>query len=195
MFYCPPSDIRVSVDVGCKFHQVAVGLSSGETNAMFAFGIRVDLQTQLQNLEDLKIVARESSDRVDSDLSAGEIGLRLGAAYIMKGSVERVLDRVRISVSLIDAQKDVQAWAGSYDRELTASNWFDIRNEISGVITKTLQATLSPAEESRMVSVPTENIEALQAYFRAKQRMAKRTVETLAEAIGYFQQAIDLDPD
>jgi transposase len=30
MFYCPPSDIRVSVDVGCKFHQVAVGLSSGE---------------------------------------------------------------------------------------------------------------------------------------------------------------------
>jgi transposase len=30
MFYCPPHDIRVSVDVGCKFHQVAVGLSSGE---------------------------------------------------------------------------------------------------------------------------------------------------------------------
>jgi transposase len=30
MFYCPPSDIRVSVDVGCKSHQVAVGLSSGE---------------------------------------------------------------------------------------------------------------------------------------------------------------------
>ncbi len=30
MFYCPPTDIRVSVDVGCKSHQVAVGLSSGE---------------------------------------------------------------------------------------------------------------------------------------------------------------------
>ncbi len=30
MFYCPPTDIRVSVDVGCKSHHVAVGLSSGE---------------------------------------------------------------------------------------------------------------------------------------------------------------------
>ena len=30
MFYCPPRDIRVSIDVGCKHHQVAVGLSDGQ---------------------------------------------------------------------------------------------------------------------------------------------------------------------
>lgn len=30
MFYRPPLEIRVSVDVGCKQHQVAVGLSTGE---------------------------------------------------------------------------------------------------------------------------------------------------------------------
>ncbi len=53
--------------------------------------------------------------------------------------MERVLDRVRISVILIDAEKEEQAWAGSYDRDLTAANWFDIRNEISGVITDKLQ--------------------------------------------------------
>ncbi len=29
-------------------------------NAMFAFGLRVDLQTQLQILHDLKVIARES---------------------------------------------------------------------------------------------------------------------------------------
>ena len=79
-------------------------------NAMFAFGIRVDLQTQLQNLHDLKIIARESTDRIDSDMSLAEIGLKLGAAYIMKGSVERVLDQVRISVTLIDAEKEEQTW-------------------------------------------------------------------------------------
>ena len=59
---------------------------------MFAFGIRVDLQTQLQKMQNLKIIARESSDKVDSAMSLAEIGLKLGAAYIMKGSVERVLD-------------------------------------------------------------------------------------------------------
>ena len=164
-------------------------------NAMFAFGIRVDLQTQLQNLHDLKIIARESSDRIDSNMSLTEIGLKLGAAYIMRGSVERVLDRVRINVTLIDAERDEQTWAGSYDRLLTASNWFDIRNEITSVITETLQAELSPAEQERLETVPTENLAALQAYFHGKQRMAKRTVGTLAEAIDYFQQAIQLDPE
>ena len=164
-------------------------------NALFAFGIRVDLQTQLQNISDLKIIARESSDKIDSDMSIAEAGLKLGAAYIMKGSVERVLDRVRINVILIDAQNEQQTWVSSYDRELNASNWFDIRNEISGVITESLQTQLSPAEQQRMAIVPTENLDALQAYFRGKQRMAKRTTGTLAEAVEYFQQAVELDPE
>ena len=164
-------------------------------NAMFAFGLRVDLQTQLQNLHDLKIIARESSDRIDSAMSLAEIGLKLGAAYIMKGSVERVFDQVRINVILLDAEREEQAWAGSYDRKLTAGNWFDIRDEISGVITNTLQARLSPAERKRLGTVPTQNIAAAQAYYHGVQRMAKRTVGTLAEAIDYFQQAVELDPD
>jgi TolB-like protein len=164
-------------------------------NALFAFGIRIDLQTQLQNIHDLKIIARESSDRINNELSLREMGLSLGAAYIMKGSVERVLDQVRISVTLIDTEKEVQTWAGSYDRELTATNWFDIRDEISGVITDTLQAELSPAEQARFETVPTENLVALEAYFHGKQRMAKRTTAALIEAVGYFQQAVELDPD
>ena len=163
-------------------------------NAMFAFGIRVDLQTQLQNLHDLKIIARASSDKADAEMSLPEMGLKLGAAYIMKGSVERVLDRVRVNVVLLDAEKDEQTWAGTYDRELTTANWFDIRNEISGVITDRLRAELSPAEQQRLDIVPTENLVALQAYYRGKRRMAKRTTGTLAEAVGYFQKAVELDP-
>lgn len=163
-------------------------------NAIFAFGLRVDLQTQLQNIHDLKIVARESADNVDNQLSLREIGMKLGAAYLMKGSVERVLGRVRVNVILIDAENEEQAWAGSYDRELTAANWFDIRNEISGVVTDRLQANLSPEQKQRLDGLPTDNMGALQAYFRGKQRMARRTTESLAEAIEHFQTAVDQDP-
>ena len=170
-------------------------LGHDPSNAMFAFGIRIDLQTQLQNLHDLKIIARESTDRIDSDMSLREMGLKLGAAYIMKGSVERVLDQVRISVTLIDTEEERQTWASNYDRELTANNWFDIRNEISRVITDELKTELSPEEQERLETKPTENLAALQAYYHGIQRMAKRTVGALAEAVDYFQQAIQLDPE
>ena len=164
-------------------------------NAMFAFGIRLDLQTQLQNITDLKIIARESSDRIDSNMSIAEAGLKLGAAYIMKGSVERVLNRIRINVILIDAQNEQQTWVRSYDRELSANNWFDIRNEISSVITNSLQAQLLPAEQDSLTSVPTASFAAHQAYLLGQDRMANRSTAALAEAISYFQEAIDLDPD
>lgn len=164
-------------------------------NAIFGFGLRVDLHTQLQTVYDLKIVARESSDQVDEDLSLREIGVRLGAAYVMRGSVERILDRVRVNVVLINADDEKQEWAGSFDRELTAGNWFDIRNEISRIVTSRLEAGLSPQQQQRMDAPPTENMAALQAYFRGKQRMARRTTQSLSEAVGHFQRAVDLDPE
>lgn len=164
-------------------------------NAIFGFGLRVDLHTQLQTVRDLKIVARESSDRIDIEMTLREIGMKLGAAYLMKGSVERVLDRVRVNVVLINADNEEQTWAGSYDRKLTTADWFDIRNEISGVVTDRLRARLSPKQRQRLDALPTEDMAALQAYFRGKQRMAKRTTEALSEAIQHFQQAVELDPE
>lgn len=55
MFYCPPFDIRVSVDVGCKSHQVAVGLSSGEVLDEFNIDHHPDgFRTFFANLEKLE---------------------------------------------------------------------------------------------------------------------------------------------
>ncbi len=56
MFYCPPSDIRVSVDVGCKSHQVAVGLSSGEVLDEFSISHQPEgFRTFFAKLEQLEL--------------------------------------------------------------------------------------------------------------------------------------------
>ena len=55
MFYCPSSDIRVSVDVGCKSHQVAVGLSSGEVLDEFSISHQPEgFRTFFAKLEQLE---------------------------------------------------------------------------------------------------------------------------------------------
>jgi TolB-like protein/Tfp pilus assembly protein PilF len=162
--------------------------------ADLAFGVRLDLHTQLEKLQDIKIIARASAETIDRDLPVPELARKLGVAFIMKGTVERILDRVRVSVSLIDAESE-QAWSFVYDRKLDVGSLFDIRDDIAGEITGNLQAELSPQELQRIQNRPTENFDAYQAYLLGKQRMARRTTVALAEAISYFQKAVDLDPE
>lgn len=163
-------------------------------NAIFAYGLRVDLQAQLQQLHDLKIIARESVDRIDVTMPVSQIGLRLGTSYIMRGSIERAFDQVRITVILIDTETGTQSMARSYDRALTARNWFDIRNEITGNIVSSLQAELTPGEQRRLMAEPTQSLAALNAYGQGMRLKSKRTIGALGEAIKLFQKAVELDP-
>jgi len=164
-------------------------------NEQFAYGIRVDLQTQLQKLHDVTIIARESSDSIDATLPLSQIGLRLGAAYIMKGTVERAFDQVRISVILVNAETGAQALAANFDRNLSARNWFDIRNEITDSIVRTMRAELSPDERRRVRTEPTQSLAAMNAYGQGMRRKDRRTVVSLAQAIESFRKAIEFDPE
>ena len=49
-------------------------------------------------------------------------------------------------------------------------------------------------EKARVDAVPTQNLEAWEAYQIGKQRMARRTSHALAEAERSFREALELDP-
>jgi tetratricopeptide (TPR) repeat protein len=97
-------------------------------------------------------------------------------------------------VQLIDCETEAHLWAETYDREMTAANIFAIQSEIAATVADALRATLSPEEQDRLASVPTENMAAYEAYLLGRQRLARDTAASLVEAVDYFQQAIELDP-
>jgi tetratricopeptide (TPR) repeat protein len=123
-----------------------------------------------------------------------EIGRQLGVAKVLEGGVQRAGDRVRINVQLIDAATSAHLWAESYDRELTIANIFAIQSEVAAAIVGALKASLTPGEQARAKLVPTQNLEAWEAYQLGKQRMAARSTPALADAETHLQNAITLDP-
>ena len=60
--------------------------------------------------------------------------------------MQRAGDRVRINVQLIDAATDEHLWAETYDRQLTASNIFEIQTEIVRAIAAKLEAAYLGAD-------------------------------------------------
>jgi TolB-like protein/Tfp pilus assembly protein PilF len=169
--------------------------SAKEDDVFFVDGIHDDILTQLSKVSALKVISRTSVEKFrDTQLSTKEIAGQLGVKSILEGGVQRAGDRVRINVQLIDADSDAHLWAESYDRELTAANIFAIQSEVAAAIAGALKATLTAGEQARIQVVPTQNLQAWQAYQLGSQRMAKRTSAGLADAERFFRRAINLDP-
>ncbi len=170
--------------------------SANPDDAFFVDGIHDDLLTHISRIGSIKVISRTSVMQYrDSTQSIPQIGAELGVATVLEGGVQRAGDQVRINVQLIDALTDEHLWAEIYDRQLSATNIFSIQTEIAEAIAKALQTTLSPTEQQRMLAVPTENLAAYEAYLIGRQRFARRSTDSIAEAIDYFLEAVELDPD
>ena len=164
-------------------------------DAFFVDGIHDDILTQLTKVGALKVIARTSVEQFrDTKLTTREIGEKLGVTKVLEGGVQRAGDRVRINVQLIDAATDAHLWAESYDRELTAANIFAIQSEVASAISGALKATLTPAQRTRISAIPTQSLEAWQAYQLGKQQMSSRNSAELADAERFFRKAIVADP-
>jgi TolB-like protein len=172
-------------------------ISLDPEDAYFADGIHDEILAQLSKIRDLKVISRTSvmSYREENRPPLPEIATKLGVANILEGSVRLAGNRVRITIQLIEAASDAHLWTETYDRELTAANIFSIQSDVATTVAEALRAALSPEEQDRLASAPTENLAAYEAYLLGRQRLARLTAAASAEAVEYFQQAIELDPE
>ena len=118
----------------------------------------------------------------------------MNVRWVLKGSVRKAEQRVRVSVKLIDADDDAAiVWSNVFDREWSAENLFAIQREIALSITGELRQSLDQPAEERLASPPTQNAEAYQAYLLGRQRLKDRHVDWLKDAVDQFARAVELD--
>jgi TolB-like protein/tetratricopeptide (TPR) repeat protein len=192
--------IETRMAVGGDKKSVAVlpfeNMSRDASNEPFTIGIHDDLLTRISRINSIKTISRTSVLQYrDTTKTIPQIAAELGVATILEGGVQRAGDQVRINVQLIDAATDEHLWSQTYDRQLTAANIFAIQSEIATSIARSLQAALSPEEERRLGTAPTQNLAAVETYFLGKQLLERRTRESLFAAVEYFREVIALDPD
>lgn len=174
-------------------------LSVEPSDAFFTEGMQEQILTDLAKVSDLKVISRTSvaSYKTDSSRNLREIGLQLGVAYVLEGSVQRDAKRVRIRAELIDARTDTHLWAESYDRDL--ADVFDLQSEISETIVDQLRAKLSPEEKGRIEEAPTRDLAAYDLFIQGAQLVnsyldATDTAASLKQAVQFFEEAITRDP-
>jgi adenylate cyclase len=165
-------------------------MSGDKDQQYFADGITEDLTTDLSRIADSFVISRNTAFTYkDKPVDTKQIGQDLGVHYVLEGSVQRSGQQVRINAQLIDAESDAHIWADRFERDI--GDLFTLQSEVTGRIANTLKLELVTAETAR----PIANPDALDYILRGRAARNKpATAASLAEAIGFFEQALALDP-
>ena len=170
-------------------------LSDDKQNAFFTDGVQDEILTDLAKVADLKVISRTSVMQYKTGTrNLQEIGRALKVSHVVEGSVQRSVNRVRVTAQLIDARNDTHVWAEKYDREL--ADVFTIQSEIAQTIADQLQAKLSPKEKAAIEEKPTKDMAAYDLYLRAKElhRGSNYGPERYDREVALLEEAVTRDP-
>jgi len=169
-------------------------MSGDPEQEFFADGLTEDILTELSRRRELFVISRTSTFVYKGHAAnLREVAQKLGARYLVEGSVRKSGDRLRVSVQLIDTASDAHIWAERYDRKL--DDIFSIQDEITSAIVATLPGRLEAAQQDQLARLKPSSMAAYECVLAAKVLHHRSTRQDNAEALKLIDRALQLDPD
>ena len=168
-------------------------LSGDPDQEYFADGMTEDIITGLSRFRSLFVIACNSTFAYKGkSLDVREVARDLGVRYVLKGSVRRGGDRIRITGQLIDAETGNHLWAERYDREL--EDIFAVQDEVTEAIVAAIAPEIGDVERERAQRKAPGNLDAWDLYQRGLVPYHASTEEGLKSAIEQFDRVNEIDP-
>lgn len=170
----------------------------------FADGIADAVRGKLTSLPGIQVIARGSSAPYKKTTKTPEqIARELGVGYLLTATVRWQKgtggeSRVMVSPELVEVQASGAAtskWEQPFDTALT--DVLRVQGEIAARVATSLGGALSADEARRLAETPTANLAAYDAFLKgdaATKSMGDKSSTSLRKALGYYEQAVALDP-
>jgi TolB-like protein/Tfp pilus assembly protein PilF len=169
-----------------------VDLSEKHDQEYFTDGLSEEILNMLSRVPTLSVIGRTSSFQFkgqSSDLRV--IGTKLGAAYVLEGSVRRAGDRVRVTAQLVSTRDGTHLWSNTYDRP--SGDVLALQDELAAGVARAMEVAV--ASDTLQSRAATHNPDAYDFYLRGLHSKERYDREGFETAANYFRQALDLDPN
>ncbi len=169
-------------------------MSGDPEQEFFVDGLTEDILTELARRHELFVISRNSTFVYKGQaVKTREVAQKLGAQYLVEGSVRRSGDRLRITVQLIDTVSDTHIWAEKYDRKL--DDIFAIQDEVTAAIVATLPGRVEAAQHDQLARKKPSSMAAYECLLAAKVLHHRSIREDNAKALELVGRALQLDPE
>ena len=141
-------------------------MSNDEEQEYFSDGVTEDIIANLSSWKSFPVISRNSTFSFKGqDIKSSEIAQKLGADYIVEGSIRRGGNKVRITANLVDTKDDQQVWSKRWDR--TLDDIFEVQDEVSQEVATLILPALKGKEQDRIKTKPPASFSAWDSYLKA----------------------------
>ena len=167
-------------------------LSPAHDQRHFCDGIAEELINTLTRIQELRVVSRATAFDFREDDDVRDLGTKLGVRHVLRGSVRKSENRLRITVHLVDTQTGHHVWSEKYDRQI--GDIFALQEEIADKTARALLGVMVDRQRDALRSTPVR-IDAYEFHLRGRTYLSEATPESFDSAVGMFDLAIDFDSE
>ena len=169
-----------------------VNMSGDPDSEYLSEGIAESLINSFSQLPKLRVAQQQKSFRFRGDVDLQQAARDLNVQTILSGKLMLRGDTMVVKMGLVDVERDAQVWGQQYSKKM--SDILALQDEIAEEVLQALKLKLG-AESRKRPAKKTENTEAYHLYLKGRFYAGKRTTENYRKAIGFYQRAIDQDPN
>jgi TolB-like protein/DNA-binding winged helix-turn-helix (wHTH) protein/Tfp pilus assembly protein PilF len=160
----------------------------------FADGMTEELITELGKISSFRVISRTSVMQYkNSSRSLPEIGRQLNVDAVIEGTVRRSEGRVRITARLVRAAPEHLIWQKAYEGDVR--DVLMLQSDVAHDIAGNIRTKLAPQPAPGAVAHRRLDPETHEDYLRGQYFLDRRTAESMNTAVGYFQRAVQRDPE
>jgi len=168
-------------------------ISGDQKHEAFSDGLTEDIITSLAKVDDLFVIARNSSSSYKGKpVKVQRVAEELGVRYVLEGSVQWVNEQLRITAQLIDADTGSHLWAERFERG--ADDLFAVSDQVVAEILTALQVELTDGEMAKAFRHGTTNLEASLLYLKSMDEFQRFNKEANAKSRNLAERVTQLDP-
>ena len=167
-------------------------MSGDPEQEYFTDGIVEDIITELSFIENLRVIARNSSFAYKGQSpDIRKVGEDLDVDYVLEGSVRKVGNNVRITAQLIVTRDNSHRWAKRYDG--TLENIFELQTDISQKIAEELDLEFSSVSAISVGEHAVKKKEAHDIARRGRAIMIPPSARNIEASKRFYNRAIQID--
>lgn len=168
-------------------------LSADSRNESLEMGMAETLITRLSHTNQIFVrpisAVRKYTDAHQDSVTAGQ---ELETDAVLDGTIQKVGDRLRVTVRLTDIRNGLPLWSQQFDENFT--DIFRVQDSISERIANTLRVKLSGSGRESLTKHYTDSPEAYELYLQAQYLWDTKTEENRQKMLSYYQLALEKDP-